>query len=239
MFSIAAEERVTASYPALNLIRRLVRWQTSRSTPATSISTQFVLCLRRQRSRDPVRGAAEAARAAAECAPVRPDGTVLHTTQHRIREKSFLASRGFPVTPFRAVSNAEELRTALEALGCPAILKTAGFGYDGKGQEKILSFDQIEASLARAGSQEMILEEFVDFESELSVIGARSIGSSFPIGALSRTSIAGTFSMSQLRLRRSPEHSARSGRDHAGALEELDVIGVLCVEFFLAGTESC
>ena len=94
---------------------------------------------------------AEAARAAAECAPVRPDGTVLHTTQHRIREKSFLASRGFPVTPFRAVSKPGELRTALEALGCPAILKTAGFGYDGKGQEKILSFDQVETSLARAG----------------------------------------------------------------------------------------
>jgi 5-(carboxyamino)imidazole ribonucleotide synthase len=178
---------------------------------------------------------AEAARAAAECAPVRPDGTVLHTTQHRIREKSFLASRGFPVTPFRAVSNAGELRTALEALGCPAILKTAGFGYDGKGQEKILSFDQIEASLARAGSQEMILEAFVDFASELSVIGARSMGSEFSNWGV----IANEHRRHILDVSVAPAAVPRNIAREAveitrSVLEELDVIGVLCVEFFLA-----
>ncbi len=74
------------------------------------------------------------AKAAAEFAPVRPDGMVLHTTQNRLREKSFLASHGLPVTPFRKVEGLQDLQSALEELGCPAVLKTAGYGYDGKGQ---------------------------------------------------------------------------------------------------------
>jgi 5-(carboxyamino)imidazole ribonucleotide synthase len=178
---------------------------------------------------------AEAARAAAECAPVRPDGAVLHTTQHRIREKTFLASRGFPVTPFRAVSNADDLRIALEALGCPAILKTAGFGYDGKGQEKILSLDQIDASISRAGNQEMILEAFVDFASELSVIGARGAGSEFSNWGV----IANEHRRHILDVSVAPAAVPRNIAREAveitrSVLEELDVIGVLCVEFFLA-----
>src|SRR4051794_31949729 len=86
--------------------------------------------------------------AAAEVAPVRPDGEVLHTTQHRLREKTFLSKHGFPVTPFRAVQTAAELRDAVGALGLPSILKTAGFGYDGKGQTKLNSIEQGESALA-------------------------------------------------------------------------------------------
>src|SRR5260221_348054 len=85
---------------------------------------------------------AAATAAPADVAPVRPAGQVLHTTQHRLREKTFLATNGFPVTPFRAVRTAADLRDAVAALGLPSILKTAGFGYDGKGQTKLTSMEQ-------------------------------------------------------------------------------------------------
>ncbi|HYY94178.1 MAG TPA: ATP-grasp domain-containing protein, partial [Pyrinomonadaceae bacterium] len=80
---------------------------------------------------------AESVEAAAQLAPVRPSGEVLYTTQHRLREKNFLARWGFPVTAFRRVTSVESLRAALAEVGYPAVLKTAGFGYDGKGQAKI------------------------------------------------------------------------------------------------------
>ena len=88
------------------------------------------------------------AKAAAEFAPVRPDGMVLHTTQNRLREKSFLASHGLPVTPFRKVEGLQDLQSALEELGCPAVLKTAGYGYDGKGQ---ITIDSPAAGSSRVG----------------------------------------------------------------------------------------
>ncbi|MGH9630120.1 MAG: ATP-grasp domain-containing protein, partial [Bryobacteraceae bacterium] len=89
---------------------------------------------------------APAAAAAAEYAPVRPRGEVLHTTQHRLREKTFLRGAGLPVTPFSAVNSVEDLRQALERQGTPAILKTAGFGYDGKGQIPIQAPGEAESS---------------------------------------------------------------------------------------------
>src|SRR4051812_7551937 len=76
---------------------------------------------------------AATAQAAARCAAVRPSGEVLHTTQHRLREKTFLSKAGLPLTPFRRVASREELSKAVGELGIPSILKTADFGYDGKG----------------------------------------------------------------------------------------------------------
>src|SRR3954451_5030246 len=73
---------------------------------------------------------AATAAAAAEFAPVRPSGDVLHVTQHRLREKTFLRDHGFPVAPFQPVTSLEELRLALHRLDTPAVLKTAGWGYD-------------------------------------------------------------------------------------------------------------
>ncbi|MBL8189238.1 MAG: ATP-grasp domain-containing protein, partial [Acidobacteria bacterium] len=103
------------------------------------------------------------AAAAAERAPVRPDGQILHITQHRLREKTFLSRHGFPVTPFKTINSIEDLRAGLAEFGCPAVLKTAGFGYDGKGQVKIKAMEEADAALATAGKQELVLEAFVDF----------------------------------------------------------------------------
>ncbi|NDD64359.1 MAG: ATP-grasp domain-containing protein, partial [Acidobacteria bacterium] len=119
------------------------------------------------------------AEAAAEFAPVRPGGRVLHITQHRLREKTFLASNGLPVTPFHPVNSLADLEAGLAAFGYPSILKTAGFGYDGKGQTRINRAEDAAPALAAAGSQEMVLEAFVDFACELSVVAARGTDGSF------------------------------------------------------------
>src|SRR5690242_6652921 len=101
---------------------------------------------------------AATAAAAAEFAPVRPGGEVLHITQHRLREKNFLARTGLPVTPFRRVTTVNELRGAVDELGLPAVLKSAGFGYDGKGQFKIGHIEELEQAWQAVGEQEAVLE---------------------------------------------------------------------------------
>ncbi len=177
---------------------------------------------------------AATAEAAAEPAPVRPAGAVLHTTQNRLREKGFLAGAGFPVTPFAAVRSAADLPPALAALGLPAVLKTAGWGYDGKGQAVIRDGAEAAAAFGALGGGEAVLEAFVDFEREVSVVAARG-----PDGA------AAEFAPIENRHRRHildlsiapaelPPRLAREAAEIArGILAALDVVGVLCVELFV------
>jgi 5-(carboxyamino)imidazole ribonucleotide synthase len=106
---------------------------------------------------------APTAQAAASCAPVRPSGVILHTTQQRIREKDFLKSAGLPMTPYREVHTLQDLEEAVAELGIPAVLKTAAFGYDGKGQFLIRSRDQLAEAWSAIGRQEAVLEAFIDF----------------------------------------------------------------------------
>ncbi len=116
----------------------------------------------------------ETLQAVAELVPVHPAPLVLDTCRHRLREKTFLQTHGFPVARFRAVGSAQELATALVELGTPAILKTATFGYDGKGQVRIDDRAQAEAAFAKMGAQQGVLEAFVPFTTELSVVVART-----------------------------------------------------------------
>lgn len=111
--------------------------------------------------------------AAAEFVEVHPKGEILHTTQNRLREKTFLSKNGFPVTPFRHIKLIDDLYRAADALGYPSVLKTAGFGYDGKGQKKIKAHSDIETAFAAMDGKEAILEAFVEFEKEVSVVCAR------------------------------------------------------------------
>jgi 5-(carboxyamino)imidazole ribonucleotide synthase len=177
---------------------------------------------------------AATAAAAAECAPVRPSGEVLHITQHRLREKTFLSKSGLPVTPFRRVDSIESLKAALSELGLPAVLKSAGFGYDGKGQFKIDSLDDLEDAWKAVAEQEAVLEAFIDFERELSVVAARSdTGEFVHYGA-----VENRHQRHILDVTTAPASVPGSVRRDAveitrTVLEKLDVIGVLCVEFFL------
>jgi 5-(carboxyamino)imidazole ribonucleotide synthase len=180
---------------------------------------------------------AAATAAAAECCPVRPAGSVLHTTQHRLREKTFLAANGFPVTPNETVRSLDELRAALGRLGTPAVLKTAGWGYDGKGQSKITDLAQAESAWRTLNTSEAVLEAFVSFRQEVSVVAARGLDGSFAHWGV----VANTHKNHILDLTVAPaevsERVALEAVEIARAiLERLEVVGVLCVEFFL--TES-
>lgn len=174
------------------------------------------------------------AEVAARFAPVRPAGQVLHITQHRLREKSYLSERGFPVTPFRAVRSPAELQVAIRELGCPAVLKTAGWGYDGKGQIKIHSADEAMLAWHQLGTGEAILEGFVDFRLEVSVIGARGLDGAFThFGVLENSHSNHILDVTVAPARVSPRVAAEAEAIARGVLESLNVMGVLCVEMFL------
>ena len=186
---------------------------------------------------------AATAAAAAEQAPVHPDGRVLAIAQNRLREKTTLAEHGFPVTPFRAVGSAAEARAAVADVGLPAILKSAGFGYDGKGQAAVDGAEDAEAAWAAvagyggdAGSgPAAILERRVAFTHELSVIAARSGdgGRSVAYEPCENRHEGGILDVSSC-----PAEVPAAVRERARTLgtelmEALDVVGVLCVELFL------
>jgi 5-(carboxyamino)imidazole ribonucleotide synthase len=177
---------------------------------------------------------ANTAAACAERALVRPRGDVLHTTQHRLREKAFLSENGFPVTPFRPVRSQADLDAAIVALRTPAVLKSASFGYDGKGQTKIKSPADAAAALGNDPTQERVLEAFVDFECEVSVVAARSASGDFAHwGAINNTHVNHILDLSVSPADLPPKLVDQAISIARGILEKLDVIGVLCVEFFV------
>jgi len=109
----------------------------------------------------------------AELKPTRPKPNVLYVTQERLREKRFLASINVPTTRFLDVARQEALESAVKALGRPAILKSAEFGYDGKGQVRIDGDMDLFEAWVKMGGEVGILEAYVDFVREISVIVAR------------------------------------------------------------------
>jgi 5-(carboxyamino)imidazole ribonucleotide synthase len=177
---------------------------------------------------------AAAAQAAAEFAPVRPGGNVLHVTQHRLREKTFLRDAGLPVTPFRQVRNPMDLSNALRELGVPGVLKTAGFGYDGKGQAKINAAEDAVEALARSDGAEMVYESFIDFEREVSVVAARGTDGAFAHwGVIENRHRNHILDVSVTPTDLSPAVVRSAVEIARSVLEKLGVVGVLCVEFFL------
>ena len=174
------------------------------------------------------------AAAAERCAPVRPAGSVLHTTQQRIREKAFLTRAGLPLTPYREVRSIDDLRGALGELGMPAVLKSASFGYDGKGQFTIKSGDQAEAAWDAVGRQEAVLEAFIDFACEVSVVAARSEGGEFVHwGAIENQHSRHILDVSTAPAQIPAKTAAEAVEIARCVLERLEVVGVLCTEFFV------
>jgi 5-(carboxyamino)imidazole ribonucleotide synthase len=176
--------------------------------------------------------------AASQCVgryvPVRPRGEVLHTTQNRLREKTFLRGQGVPTAAFEAVRELPELEAALARLGTPAVLKTAGFGYDGKGQVVIRAPEEAAAAWQAIGAVEAVLEAFIDFEGEVSVIAARGLQGEFAhFGVVENIHRHHILDVSiaeaplSENLRREAIEIART------LLDALEVVGVLCVEFFV------
>jgi 5-(carboxyamino)imidazole ribonucleotide synthase len=175
-----------------------------------------------------------AADAAAEFVPVRPSGHALHVTQQRGREKAFLALKGYPVTPFETVGSLDELTAAVERIGLPSILKTASFGYDGKGQHRLTSPLELEGVWALVGHQPAVLERVVDFVLEFSVVAARGLDGAFAhYGAIENDHRQHVLDVS-VAPARLPEAAVTEAVAIAESImEELAYVGVLCVEFFL------
>jgi 5-(carboxyamino)imidazole ribonucleotide synthase len=172
--------------------------------------------------------------AIAERALVRPAGSVLHTTQHRGREKGFLSRAGLPVAPYALVDSLDDLSAALTRLGLPAILKTASFGYDGKGQARIDRAEDALAAWDRLGRQPAVLEAFVDFERELSVVAARGVdGRIAHYGVIENAHARHILDVSVAPARVPPQVERDALAIARATLEALDVVGVLCVELFL------
>ncbi|HSN85278.1 MAG TPA: 5-(carboxyamino)imidazole ribonucleotide synthase, partial [Thermoanaerobaculia bacterium] len=177
---------------------------------------------------------AAATEAAAGHAPVRPAGAVLHTTQNRLREKGFLSDAGFPVAPYAPVRSLADLTEALARLGTPAVLKTAGWGYDGKGQVKIASAEEAPAAWEAVAGQESVLEAFVDFDREVSVVAARGLDGSFAhFGVIENRHSRHILDVSIAPAAVPPRVEKDAVEIARGILEGLDVVGVLCVEMFL------
>lgn len=179
--------------------------------------------------------AAEAARTAEAHAIVRPNGRALFVAQHRIREKTFVAGLGLPVTPFAAVRTDAELDAAVARIGCPSILKTATFGYDGKGQVAVRDPSQAAAAWAKLGRRESVLEAFIDLEMEISVVAARGVDDACaafdPVHNVHRHHI---LDVSVAPADVAPALAARAVESTYAVMRALEYVGVLCIEFFVA-----
>lgn len=177
---------------------------------------------------------AETARILSEHGLVRPGALALATAQDRIVEKNFMKARGILTAPFADVSDEASLRDAVESIGCPSVLKTRRFGYDGKGQAKIMSPGEALAAYEEIGRAPAILEGFVSFERELSVVVARGVDGEIaaydPVENIHLNHILHQ-TLVPATLPRGLADEARAIAAHIAS--ELDYVGVMGVEMFL------
>jgi 5-(carboxyamino)imidazole ribonucleotide synthase len=164
--------------------------------------------------------------------PVHPRSEVLHICQNREREKNFLFTHHYPHAPFAVISDRAELIAALESIGTPAVLKSADFGYDGKGQQMLYPGglpDQVGALPGRA-----VLEKWISFDRELSVICARNASgnvSVFPPAENVHARHILDYSIVPARV--DPEVQSRAQSIAKNIASDLNVVGLIAVEFFL------
>ena len=182
---------------------------------------------------------AAAVEAASQFIDVFPKGEILYTTQNRVREKTFLAEYGFPVTQFRHVKTIEDINRGADEIGLPAVLKTAGFGYDGKGQTRLGTVADIEPAFAGLNGQDAVLEAFVAFEKEVSVVCARDQKGSFVhYGVIENEHADHILDVSfapAIVSARTLNEAVDISRNIA---DTIGYVGTLCVEFFLTTDEE-
>jgi 5-(carboxyamino)imidazole ribonucleotide synthase len=177
---------------------------------------------------------AATAAAAAERCLVRPSGEVLHITQNRLREKRFLASNGFPVTPFEEVLSLEQLRTLTAEEKNDSILKTAGWGYDGKGQARLQPGADPAPAWQNLATEEAILEQFVPFDFEVSVVVGRGVSGEIRTFEVTRNDhVRHILDVSSAPALLPAATRSAALEISAAVAETLDLVGVLCIEFFV------
>ena len=166
--------------------------------------------------------------------PIHPNRTALATSQDRLSEKTFLQDLGLQTAPFADVSDADSLSKAIADIGTPAILKTRRMGYDGKGQSRLMSAQDAEKALADMAGAPAVLEGFVHFSHEVSVIAARN-----PDGAVAcydpgeNVHIDGILSTTTVPAKLTPSQRTDAVLLAAKILNALNYVGVMGVELFV------
>lgn len=166
--------------------------------------------------------------------PLHPGRHALETCQNREREKNFLRQHGFPCADFRVVTSADELRDAVAAIGTPCVLKTADFGYDGRGQQKMTGGEDCAAVWRKLDAPRGVVEQWVAFDMEISIVAARALDGAFVHFPVCENIHADhildiTISPARLESRLAAE-AARLAEAIAAAL---DYVGTLAVEMFV------
>jgi 5-(carboxyamino)imidazole ribonucleotide synthase len=176
----------------------------------------------------------DAARFLAERAPVYPPPQALSVSQDRLTEKTFFNGQGIPAPPFAQVDTRPELDAAIEKIGLPAVLKTRRFGYDGKGQAVLQDAGDVDAAWQALEGRPLILEGFVPFERELSVLAVRGLDGAtafYPLvenhhrEGILRLSLAPAPDLAPAVQQEAEAYAAR-------VLAALGYVGVLAIEFF-------
>ena len=166
--------------------------------------------------------------------PVRPDPTVLRISQDRVTEKTFLRDAGVPTAPWRSVETLDGLHAAAAELGLPAVLKTTRLGYDGKGQAVLRDIAGLGAAWERLDPKPLILEGFIDYACEISVIVARGLdGSGSLFDAVENRHRDGILDVTLAPARVPPATAAAAARVAWRVAEALTLVGVLAVEMFV------
>lgn len=166
--------------------------------------------------------------------PVRPGELALATAQHRFREKSTVRDQGIPTADFYLVQSLEDLEAAAAKLNHSGILKTVSFGYDGKGQRRITPESDLAQVWAELGQADSILEELIDFDREVSVVGVRGLDGSFCCyGPILNHHENHILDVSVFPCPGLSDQVANEGVEMTRTImEALEAVGVLCVEFF-------
>jgi 5-(carboxyamino)imidazole ribonucleotide synthase len=167
-------------------------------------------------------------------APLRPSAKALSVTQDRFAEKSFVAELGIPTAPFRAVGSDPDLERALIEIGRPAVLKTRRFGYDGKGQVMIRPETKAADAWRNLRGAPCILEGFVAFEREVSVVAARGADGAFaPYDVCANTHRHHILAVTEVPAGISAQAEGQAIEVARRIADALDYVGVIAVEMFL------
>lgn len=166
--------------------------------------------------------------------PIHPGRRALATSQDRLTEKEFLQSLGLQTAPIATVDNAADLDAAIATIGAPAILKTRTMGYDGKGQARIKSVDDAAQAIADMAGAPAILEGFVNFSHEVSIIGARDAdGAVACFDPGENVHVDGILSTTTVPAKLTPSQRTDAVLIAASILNALDYVGVMGVELFV------
>ena len=169
--------------------------------------------------------------------PVRPAPDILRISQDRIAEKTFVNGAGVPTAPWHGVTSLDDLRAAVADLGLPAVLKTTRLGYDGKGQRLLRRVDELPDAFAKLAPKPLILEGFIDFAQEISVVIARGADGSFSAFDTVENQHHDHILDLTLAPARVPDAVAAQSQVIARTIANaLDLVGLLAVEMFVDAT---